>query len=37
MEENRDARTVSPYSMKSVRRSLGRKRFRELMILFVFM
>ena len=37
MEENRDARTVSPYSMKSVRRSLGRKRFRELIILFVFM
>ena len=33
----RPGRTVSPYSIRSVRRALGRKRFGELLLLFAFM
>lgn len=37
MEEKSEPGMLSPYSMRSVRRALGRKRCGELLILFVFM
>lgn len=37
LEENKPKREVSPYSIKAVKRALGRKKFGQLVVYFLFM
>ena len=36
-EKTKEEKTVSPYSLRSVKRALGRKRFGEILVLLIFM